>query len=201
MDLESFVIANKASKYYRVLLPFLNENMEAESIIFLSSNALIKFYYRSLLKLAKKFNSKERKQIEKFLGEEINLLNFEMLYRLKSYYNRNDGDVFNYLIEGGNNFNGQRLKELAEMPKIDFLEKMSASKYKNIFIEYTHTHKEIRKRELELYYGEITKQESDILYVISAMNILFISDENIDALLEVDESFTVEEAMEYLIVR
>lgn len=201
MDLESFVIANKASKYYRVLLPFLNENMEAESIIFLSSNALIKFYYRSLLKLAKKFNSKERKQIEKFLGEEINLLNFEMLYRLKSYYNRNDGDVFNYLIEGGNNFNGQRLKELAEMPKIDFLEKMSASKYKNIFNEYTHTHKEIRKKELKLYYGEITKQESDILYVISAMNILFISDENIDALLEVDESFTVEEAMEYLIVR
>lgn len=201
MVLESFVEINKTSKYYRVLLPFLNENMEAESIIFLSSNALIKFYYRSLLKLAKKFNSKERKQIEKFLGEEINLLNFEMLYRLKSYYNRNDGDVFNYLIEGGNNFNGQRLKELSEMPKIDFLEKMSASKYKNIFIEYTHTHKEIRKRELELYYGEITKQESDILYVISAMNILFISDENIDALLEVDESFTVEEAMEYLIVR
>ena len=201
IDLESFVIANKASKYYRVLLPFLNENMEAESIIFLSSNALIKFYYRSLLKLAKKFNSKEGKQIEKFLGEEINLLNFEMLYRLKSYYNRNDGDVFNYLIEGGNNFNGQRLKELAEMPKIDFLEKMSASKYKNIFNEYTHTHKEIRKKELKLYYGKITKQESDILYVISAMNILFISDENIDALLEVDESFTVEEAMEYLIVR
>ncbi|MBM0046379.1 V-type ATPase subunit [Anaerococcus sp. mt242] len=201
MDLESFVNMNKSSKYYRILLPFLNENMEAESIIFLSSNALIKFYYRNLLKLAKKFNSKERKQIEKFLGEEINLLNFEMLYRLKSYYNRNDGDVFNYLIAGGNTYNGQRLKELAEMSKIDFLEKMSDSKYKHIFDDYTHTHKEIRKRELKLYYGEITKQECDILYVISAMNIMFISEENIEALLEVDDSFTVEEAMEYLIVR
>ena len=201
MDLESFINANKSSKYYRTLLPYLNENMDASSLIFLSSNALIKFYYRSLLKLARKFNNKQRKRIEKFLGEEINLLNFEMLYRLKSYYDLNDSDIFNYLIEGGNNFNGARLKELSLLPREDFIKTMNDSKYRNIFDEYSHTYRQIRKRELKLYYGEITKQESDILYVVSAMNIMFISCENIEALLEVDESFTVDEAMEYLIVR
>lgn len=201
MDLESFIKANKSSRYYRTLLPYLNENMEASSLIFLSSNALIKFYYRSLLKLAKKFNRKERKQIEKFIGEEINLLNFEMLYRLKSYYDLNDSDIFNYLIEGGNTFNGARLKDLSLLSREDFIKKMSTSKYKNIFNDYANTHRQVRKRELKLYYGEITKQECDILYVISAMNMMFISDENIDALLEVDQSFTVDEAMEYLIVR
>lgn len=201
MDLESFIKANKSSKYYRTLLPYINKNMEASALIFLSSNALIKFYYRSLLKLAKKFNSKESKKVQRFLGEEINLLNFEMLYRLKTYYERNDSDVFNYLIEGGNKFNGARLKEISLLPKKDFIDRMSKSKYKNIFEDGVNTHMQVRKRELKLYHDEIIKEECDILYVISAMNIMFISDENVDALLEMDESFTVDEAMEYLIVR
>ncbi|WP_297280679.1 V-type ATPase subunit [uncultured Anaerococcus sp.] len=201
MTLETFIESNKDSRYYRILLPFLNKNMERDSLIFLSSNALMKFYYRSLLKLAKKFLLKERNLIEKFLGEEINLLNFEMLYRLKSYYNLNDGDVFNFLIEGGNTFNGQRLKELALLSKDDFLKKMESSKYKNLFEDKYHIHKQIYKWKLKMYRGEITRQDSDILYVISAMNMIFIGFENIEALLELDDSFTPDERMEYLIVR
>ena len=201
MNLETFIEKNKNSRYYRTLVPYLNKNMEKDSVIFLSSNALMKFYYRSLLKLAKKFPLKERKLIENFLGEEINLLNFEMLYRLKSYYNLNDSDIFNYLIEGGNTFNGQRLKELSLLSKEDFLKKMKSSKYKTLFDNNGRIHKEVRKRELKLYRGEITRQRSDILYVISAMNIIFISGENIESLLELDDSFTADECMEYLIVR
>lgn len=201
MNLETFIEKNKNSRYYRTLVPYLNKNMEKDSVIFLSSNALMKFYYRSLLKLAKKFPLKERKLIENFLGEEINLLNFEMLYRLKSYYNLNDSDIFNYLIEGGNTFNGQRLKELSLLSKEDILKKMKSSKYKTLFDNNGRIHKEVRKRELKLYRGEITRQRSDILYVISAMNIIFISGENIESLLELDDSFTADERMEYLIVR
>ncbi|BFL72579.1 V-type ATPase subunit [Anaerococcus nagyae] len=201
MNLETFIEKNKNSRYYRTLVPYLNKNMEKDSVIFLSSNALMKFYYRSLLKLAKKFPLKERKLIENFLGEEINLLNFEMLYRLKSYYNLNDSDIFNYLIEGGNTFNGQRLKELSLLSKEDFLKKMKSSKYRTLFDNNGRIHKEVRKRELKLYRGEITRQRSDILYVISAMNIIFISGENIESLLELDDSFTADERMEYLIVR
>lgn len=201
MNLETFIEKNKNSRYYRTLVPYLNKNMEKDSVIFLSSNALMKFYYRSLLKLAKKFSLKERKLIENFLGEEINLLNFEMLYRLKSYYNLNDSDIFNYLIEGGNTFNGQRLKELSLLSKEDFLKKMKSSKYRTLFDNNGRIHKEVRKRELKLYRGEITRQRSDILYVISAMNIIFISGENIESLLELDDSFTADERMEYLIVR
>lgn len=199
MDLESFIKANQSSRYYRTLLPFLNKNMQAENLIFLTSNALMKFYYRSLLKLSKKL--KEHKLIRKFLGEEINLLNFEMLYRLKNYYDLNDGDIFNYLIEGGNSFNGERLKELSLLSKDEFLEKMRLGKYKKVFANTDNIHKEIRKYELKLYKSEITKEESDILYVISAMNIIFISGENIEALMELDDSFNKDERLEYLIVR
>lgn len=199
MDLESFIKANQNSRYYRTLLPFLNKNMQAENLIFLTSNALMKFYYRSLLKLSKKL--KEHKLIRKFLGEEINLLNFEMLYRLKNYYDLNDGDIFNYLIEGGNSFNGERLKELSLLSEDEFLEKMRSGKYKKVFANTDNIHKEIRKYELKLYKSEITKEESDILYVISAMNIIFISGENIEALMELDDSFNKDERLEYLIVR
>lgn len=199
MDLESFIKANQNSRYYRTLLPFLNKNMQAENLIFLTSNALMKFYYRSLLKLSKKL--KDSKLIRKFLGEEINLLNFEMLYRLKNYYDLNDGDIFNYLIEGGNSFNGERLKELSLLSKDEFLEKMRSGKYKKVFANTDNIHKEIRKYELKLYKSEITKEESDILYVISAMNIIFISGENIEALMELDDSFNKDERLEYLIVR
>lgn len=199
MDLESFIKANQNTRYYRTLLPFLNKNMQAENLIFLTSNALMKFYYRSLLKLSKKL--KEHKLVRKFLGEEINLLNFEMLYRLKNYYDLNDGDIFNYLIEGGNSFNGERLKELSLLSKDEFLEKMRSGKYKKVFANTDNIHKEIRKYELKLYKSEITKEESDILYVISAMNIIFISGENIEALMELDDSFNKDERLEYLIVR
>ena len=199
MDLESFIKANQNSRYYRTLLPFLNKNMQAENLIFLTSNALMKFYYRSLLKLSKKL--KEHKLVRYFLGEEINLLNFEMLYRLKNYYDLNDGDIFNYLIEGGNSFNGERLKELSLLSKDEFLEKMRSGKYKKVFANTDNIHKEIRKYELKLYKSEITKEESDILYVISAMNIIFISGENIEALMELDDSFNKDERLEYLIVR
>ena len=201
MTLETFIESNKDSKYYRILLPFLNKNMERDSLIFLSSNALMKFYYRSLLKLSKKFPLKERNLIEKFLGEEINLLNFEMLYRLKSYYKLNDNDVFNFLIQGGNTFNGQRLKELSLLSKDDFLKRMKSSKYKNLFENKLHIHKQIYRRKLKLYRSEITRQDSDILYVISAMNMMFIGLENVESLLELDDSFTPDERMEYLIVR
>lgn len=201
MDVESFVNSNKHSKYYRILLPFLNKNMDKNSLIFLSSNALIKFYYRSLLKLSKKFPSKERNLLKSFVGEEINLQNFQMIYRLKSSYDLNDGDIFNYLIEGGNKYKAKRLKDLSMTSLDEFLKIMSESKYKDIFSSSASIQKEIRKYELNLYQNEIRKEESVVLYVISAMNIIFISGENVEALLEMDDSFTLDERLEYLIVR
>lgn len=60
MSLEEFIDGLKDSKYYRTLLPFINKNMDRESLIFLSSNALMKFYFRDLLKLAKSL--KQRKE-------------------------------------------------------------------------------------------------------------------------------------------
>lgn len=201
MDLENFININIDSKYYRTILPFLNRNMQNEDFSFLLSNALVKYYYRSLIKLTKNFPTNESRLIREFIGEEINLLNFEMIYRLKTYYDINDTDIFNFLINGGNGYKADRLRKLSLLSNEEFLNSMKSGKYKNVFVENTSLHKEIRKREYKLYRSEIRKEESDILYVISAMNLIFIHVENIDALLELDDSFTKEERLDYLIVR
>ena len=185
----------------RVLEPFLNENMDKDSIIFLSSNALIKSYYRELLKISEKFPSKESKLIKNFLAEEINLLNFEMLYRLKSFFDVNNSEIFNYLIEGGYLYNGQRLKMLSDFSKEEIMEYFNDTKYKNIFEDENLFYKKMQDKRLKNFKDEIIKEKSDILYIISAMNILYLNMKNLIAILEMDDKYTYSQKEELLIGR
>lgn len=185
----------------RVLEPFLNENMDKDSIIFLSSNALIKSYYRELLKISEKFPTKEAKIIKNFLAEEINLLNFEMLYRLKSFFDVNNSEIFNYLIEGGYLYNGQRLKMLSDLSKDDLMEYFKESKYKDIFEDENLFYKKMQDMKLKNFKDEIIKERSDMLYIISAMNILYLNMKNLIAILEMDDKYTYKQKEELLIGR
>lgn len=185
----------------RVLEPFLNENMDKDSIIFLSSNALIKSYYRELLKISEKFPSKESKLIKNFLAEEINLLNFEMLYRLKSFFDVNNSEIFNYLIEGGYLYNGQRLKMLSDFSKDELMEYFKDTKYKNIFEDENLFYKKMQDKRLKNFKDEIIKERSDILYIISTMNILYLNMKNLIAILEMDDKYTYSQKEELLIGR
>lgn len=185
----------------RVLEPFLNENMDKDSIIFLSSNALIKSYYRELLKISEKFPTKEAKIIKNFLAEEINLLNFEMLYRLKSFFDVNNSEIFNYLIEGGYLYNGQRLKMLSDLSKDDLMEYFKESKYKDIFEDENLFYKKMQDKKLKNFKDEIIKERSDMLYIISALNILYLNMKNLIAILEMDDKYTYKQKEELLIGR
>ena len=185
----------------RILEPFFNENMDKDSIIFLSSNALIKSYYRELLKLSESFNSKEAKFIKKFIGDEINLLNFEMLYRLKTYFDVDDNEIFNYLIEGGYLYNGARLKEISNISKEELLFYFKNSKYKELFDDENLFYKSKLEKKMKIWKDEIIKERSDVLYIISVMNLLYINMKNIIALLEMDEKYTYIQKKELLIGR
>lgn len=200
-SLEEFIKGLRDSKYYRTLLPFINENMDKESLIFLSSNALMKFYFRNLLKLAKKFKAKEKVLIENFVGELINLSNLEMLYRLKKFFNLNNNEIFNYLIEGGKGYNADKLKMVSNLSMDDFFEYLNGTKYKDIFDNAWDSHIRIMRKKMKLYRDEIIKERSTILYVISAMSIIHTNMENLVSILEVDESFTLSERYELVIVR
>lgn len=185
----------------RVLEPFLNENMDKDSIIFLSSNALIKSYYRNLLKLSDDFSPKESKIIKKFIGEEINLLNFEMLYRLKTYFDVDDNEIFNYLIEGGYLYNGSRLKEISNLSREELLFNSKNSRYNDLFVDENLFYKARWDKRLKNLKDEIIKERSDVLYIISVMNLLYINMKNIIALLEMNDKYTYIQKKELLIGR
>lgn len=201
MTLDEFIEGLNTSKYYRTLLPFINENMDKSSLIFLSSNALMKFYYRNLLKIAKKFKSKEKVLIENFVGELINLSNLEMLYRLKKFFNLNDNEIFNYLIEGGRGFNADKLKYISNLPMDEFLGYIATSKYKDLFLGQIDSYIQIKRKKMKMFKNEIISGQSDILYVISAMSIIHMNIKNLVSILEVDDSFTLSERYELVIVR
>lgn len=201
MTLDEFIEGLNTSKYYRTLLPFINENMDKSSLIFLSSNALMKFYYRNLLKIAKKFKSKEKVLIENFVGELINLSNLEMLYRLKKFFNLNDNEIFNYLIEGGRGFNADKLKYISNLPMDEFLGYIATSKYKDLFLGQIDSYIQIKREKMKMFKNEIISGQSDILYVISAMSIIHMNIKNLVSILEVDDSFTLSERYELVIVR
>ena len=200
-SIKDFVKSIDDNHIRRVLEPFINKNMDQELLIFLSSNSLIKSYYRDLLKLSDKFSRDERKLIKRFISEEINLENFQMLYRLKSFFEINDADIFNYLIEGGYLFNGQRLRELSNLNKNEFLEYFSSSKYKDIFKDQDLFYKNIQDRKTKLYKDEIINEKSDVLYCISAINLLYIDLKNIICMIEMGENYTYEDKKELVIGR
>ena len=200
-SLKDFVNSIKDKHIKRVLEPFLNENMDQDQLIFLSSNALIKLYYRDLLKLSEKFPNTEYKHINKYLAEEINLLNFEMLYRLKSFFEINNNDVFNYLIEGGYLFNAVRLREISNLNKDEFIEYFSDSRYKHIFEDENLVYKRIQDKRWKNSRDEIINENCDILYVVSAINLLYLDIKNIVSILEMDEKYDYNQKRELLIGR
>lgn len=110
-DFQTFVEKSKPTRYYRTLYPFLNENMQKDSIIFLISNSLNKFYYRDILEETKKLPKNLGKELREFIGREIDIFNIEMLFRLKNYFILNDYEIFNYLIEGGKYLKTEDLKK------------------------------------------------------------------------------------------
>ena len=196
-----FIASIDDNRLKRILEPFLNENMDKDSIIFLSSNALIKSYYRDLLKLSDDFSPKEGKILYKFIGEEINLLNFEMLYRLKTYFDVEDNEIFNYLIEGGYLYNGSRLKEISNLSKDELLLYFKDTKYSDLFEDENLFYKAKQDKKYKHLKDEIIKERSEVLYIISVMNLLYINMKNIIALLEMNDKYTYIQKKELLIGR
>ena len=124
-----------------------------------------------------------------------------MLYRLKSFFDVNDNEIFNYLIEGGYLYNGQRLKKISELSKDELIEYFKASKYKSIFEDEDLFYKNLQNKRLKTFKDEIIKERSEMLYIISAMNLLYLNKKNLIAILEMDDKYTYSQKEELLIGR
>ncbi|MDD7305946.1 MAG: V-type ATPase subunit [Peptoniphilaceae bacterium] len=197
MKFEDFVASLKNTRYHRTLVPFLNENMSKDSMIFLISNSLTKFYFRDLLDYSSKFPKDLAKKIRIFIGKEIDLYNIEMLYRLISYFDLPAYEIFNYLIEGGYKLKAYKLKKLSNMTIDKFKKEMKETPYGHIFSGIFDINKALMEEKHKIY-KDLSK-EDNVLYLIYAVNLLVISNNNIISILNMDDSFTKEE-QESLIV-
>lgn len=198
-SLDDFVGSIKDSKKRRILQAVTR--VSEDQMIFLSSNLLIKDYYRSLLKLSKKFPYKEAKIINDFLAKEINLLNIETAYRLKAFFDVGDKEVFNYLIEGGYLFNSTRLKEVSELDKDKFVSYFEKTSYADLFDSERYFYISRQDKRWKTFKDEIIKERSTTVYLVSVMNLLYLNFKNIISILEMDERFTSEEKEKMIIGR
>ncbi len=199
-DFESFVEKSKSTRYYRTLYPFLNENMQKDSIIFLISNSLNKFYYRDLLEETKKLPKNLGKNLREFIGREIDIFNIEMLFRLKNYFILNDYEIFNYLIEGGKYLKTEDLKKLSKLSLDKVKEKILESPYKSLFNNSSNFYK-AKEDLLSDNSKRLNNSKYDLLKLIYIVDMMEISNKNIISMLEFDETFDKDEKKHYIIKR
>lgn len=199
-DFESFVEKSKSTRYYRTLYPFLNENMQKDSIIFLISNSLNKFYYRDLLEETKKLPKNLGKNLREFIGREIDIFNIEMLFRLKNYFILNDYEIFNYLIEGGKYLKTEDLKKLSKLSLDKVKEKILESPYRSLFNNSSNFYK-AKEDLLSDNSKRLNNSKYDLLKLIYIVDMMEISNKNIISMLEFDETFDKDEKKHYIIKR
>lgn len=199
-DFQTFVEKSKSTRYYRTLYPFLNENMQKDSIIFLISNSLNKFYYRDLLEETKKLPKNLGKKLREFIGKEIDIFNIEMLFRLKNYFILNDYEIFNYLIEGGKYLKTEDLKKLSKLSLDKVKEKILGSPYNSLFNNSSNFYK-AKQDLLSDNSKRLNNSKYDLLKLIYIVDIMEISNKNIISMLEFDETFDKDEKKHYIIKR
>ena len=199
-DFQTFVEKSKSTRYYRTLYPFLNENMKKDSIIFLISNSLNKFYYRDLLEETKKLPKNLGKELREYIGNEIDIFNIEMLFRLKNYFILNDYEIFNYLIEGGKYLKTEDLKKLSKLSLDKFKEKILGSPYRSLFNNSSNFYK-AKQDLLSDNSKRLNNSKYDLLKLIYIVDMMKISNKNIISMLEFDETFDKDEKKRYIIKR
>lgn len=197
MKFEDFVGSLKNTRYHRTLVPFLNENMSKDSMIFLISNSLTKFYFRDLLDYSSKFSGELAKKIRVYIGKEIDLYNIEMLYRLISYFDLPAYQIFNYLIEGGYELKAEKLKKLSKMTIDKFKESIQKTSYGHIFSDFFDINKALMEERYRIYKS--LSKENNILYLIYAINLINICNRNIISILQMDEIFTKDEQESFIV--
>ena len=199
-DFQCFVEKSKSTRYYRTLSPFLNENMERESIIFLISNALNKFYYRDLLDETRKMPKKIASELRDFIGIKIDIFNIEMLYRLKKYFVLKDYEIFNYLIEGGKYLKTKDLKKMSMLSLNQFKDEIQKNQYKDLFLSSYNFYK-AKEDLLSEYSKKLNNSKYDLLKLIYIVDMMKISNKNLISILEFDETFDKDEKKHYIIKR
>lgn len=131
LNLDEFIESLKGTMYYDVLMPYKNED-EAKIIFYMEMN-LDRLYFKTLKVESQKLGSIDKKIFENILGENIDLLNIELIYRGIKFYNLLPEELINYTLPNGSEFNYNQIKEMCYSNEEKLREIALNSKYAFLF--------------------------------------------------------------------
>ena len=132
-SLEEFIDRLKGTKFYDVLYPYRHENYQ--KLLFYMEMNLDRLYFTALSESAQKLSKSDREIFNVFLGENIDLLNIEWIYRGIKFYNLVPEELINYTLPNGNIVDYKELKKLCYGSIEDLKNYVGKTKYKELVNE------------------------------------------------------------------
>ena len=130
-NMNEFIENLKGTIFYDVLKPYQNE--EDAKIIFYMEMNLDKLYFNTLKTESLNLSKEDRKIFEDILGNNVDLLNIEWIYRGIKFYNLLPEELINYTLPNGSIFDYNQLKEMSYSNVEKLKEIVNKTKYAFLF--------------------------------------------------------------------
>jgi V/A-type H+-transporting ATPase subunit C len=131
--LEEFIENLKGTKFYDVLYPYRHENYQ--KLLFYMEMNLDRLYFTELSEKAQDLAKVDRDIFNEFLGENIDLLNIEWIYRGIKFYNLVPEELINYTLPNGLVLDYKELKKLCYGTVEDLKKYVTNTKYRELVNE------------------------------------------------------------------
>lgn len=201
-SLEDFIEKLKGTKFYDVLYPYRHE-VYTKLLFYMEMN-LDRLYFSYLSEAAQKLSKGDREIFNELLGENIDLLNIEWIYRGLKFYNLLPEELINYTLPNGRYLTYRDLKDLCYGDVDHLKEVVSGTKYKELVNEDRDIdlYMEIRiQRHLyDKFKNAFTKGKLDISISIAYIHLLEFEIRDIISILEAKKyGLSYYETKDYLV--
>ncbi len=149
---EELVLSLKDTPYYRVLIPYINEN--PNRLMFYMEMNLDRIYFKLLGEQIKRLSGDDREPMLELLGRNTDILNIQWIYRGLKFYKLSPEELFNYCL-GNGYMKFKKLKEFCYSKNEDeFIDQLRSSKYHFLF-EDVETVDQFMERSMERYLYKV----------------------------------------------
>lgn len=130
-SLEEFINSLSNTRYYDLLIRYVDEDLD--KILFYMEMNLDRDYYIYISELSESLKREDCKIFKDYMGEHIDLLNIEWIYRAIKFFNLPREIVFNFTIIGGKNYSIQDLNKMSYMSLDELRDYVLKGNYKFLF--------------------------------------------------------------------
>jgi V/A-type H+-transporting ATPase subunit C len=191
-NVREFIDNLKGTIFYETLKQYKEDyngdSKEDSKAIFYIEMNLDRIYYNQLFNESEKLNKEDKLLFREILGENIDLLNIEWIYRGLKFYDLLPGELFNYTLRYGKKFDYKELKSMCYSSVEDLKKYIKSTKYGFLFDESKdidlYMEIKIQRYMLNKFYDAFRKAKFDILISIAYLHLLEYEIKDIISILE-----------------